>query len=71
MSDREKNLLQPGCKPDCLQPLTKRSIGPTRRPITQLKRYLVDLQVGSILFFVRGCKQPGLQLGCSKKFSVR
>jgi hypothetical protein len=27
----EKNLLQPGCKPDCLQPLTKRRIGPTRR----------------------------------------
>jgi hypothetical protein len=28
---REKNLLQPGCKPGCLQPLTKRRIGPTRR----------------------------------------
>jgi hypothetical protein len=27
----EKNLLQPGCKPGCLQPLTKRRIGPTRR----------------------------------------
>jgi hypothetical protein len=27
----EKNLLQSGCKPGCLQPLTKRRIGPTRR----------------------------------------
>jgi hypothetical protein len=66
----EKNLLQPGCKPGCLQPLTKRWIGPTYRSITQLKRYLVDLQVGSILLFVRGCKQPGLQPGCNKFFSV-
>jgi hypothetical protein len=29
----EKNLLQPGCKPGCLQPLTKRWIGPTCRSI--------------------------------------
>jgi hypothetical protein len=25
--------------------------------------------VGPILFFVRGCKQPGLQLGCNNFFS--
>lgn len=29
----------------------------------------MDLQVGYILFFVRGCKQPGLQPGCNKFFS--
>jgi hypothetical protein len=59
----KKNLLQPGC----LQPLIKRRIGPTRR---QLKHYLVDLQVGSILIFVRDCKQPGLQPGCNNFFSL-
>jgi hypothetical protein len=65
--DLGKNLLQPGCKPGCLQSLTKRRIDPTRRSITQ--RYLVDLLVGSILLFVRGCKYPGLQSSCSKKIS--
>jgi hypothetical protein len=29
----------------------------------------VDLQVGHIYLFVRGCKQPGLQPGCNKFFS--
>jgi hypothetical protein len=69
VNKRVKNLLQPGCKPGCLQPLAKRRIGSTCRPITQLKRYLVDLQVEPILLFVRGCKQPGLQPGCNKFFS--
>jgi hypothetical protein len=68
---REKNLLQPGCKPGRLQPLTKMRIDPTCRLIIQQKRYLVDLQVGSILIFVRGCKRPGLQPGCNKFFSAR
>jgi hypothetical protein len=67
----EKNLLQPGCKSACLQPLTKRRIGPTHKSITQLKRYLVDLQVGPILLFVRGCKLAGLQPGCNKFFSQK
>jgi hypothetical protein len=66
---REKNLLQPGCKPGRLQPLTKMRIDPTCRLIIQQKRYLVDLQVGPILIFVRGCKRPGLQPGCNKFFS--
>jgi hypothetical protein len=43
-SSSGKNLLQPSCKLGCLQPLTKRRIDPTRRSITQLKRYLVDLR---------------------------
>jgi hypothetical protein len=30
----------------------------------------VDLQVGPILIFVRGCKRPGLQPGCNKFFSL-
>jgi hypothetical protein len=44
-------------------------IDPTCRSIIQQKRYLVDLQVGPILIFVRGCKRPGLQPGCNKFFS--
>jgi hypothetical protein len=52
-----------------LQPLIKRRIGPIRRSIIKLKRYLVDLQVGSILFFVRGCKHPDLQPDSNKFFS--
>jgi hypothetical protein len=67
----EKNLLQPGCKPGRLQPLTKMRIDPTCRLIIQQKRYLVDLQMGSILIFVRGCKRPGLQPRCNKFFSLR
>lgn len=47
--------------------LIKRSIDLTRRLITQLKRYLVDLQVESI-FFLRGYKQSGLQLGSANFF---
>jgi hypothetical protein len=46
-------------------------IDPTCRLIIQQKRYLVDLQVGPILIFVRGCKRPGLQPGCNKFFSHR
>jgi hypothetical protein len=30
----------------------------------------MDLQVESILLFMRGCKQTGLQPGCNKFFSV-
>jgi hypothetical protein len=60
-----KKLLQPGCKTGCLQPLTKKRID-----LIQLKRYLVDLQVGSIILFVRGCKHPGLQPGCSNFFPI-
>jgi hypothetical protein len=70
-SRQEKNLLQPGCKPGRLQPLTKMRIDPTCRSIIQQKRYLVDLQVGPILISVRGCKRPGLQPGCNKFFSSR
>jgi hypothetical protein len=69
-SRQEKNLLQPGCKPGRLQPLTKMRIDPTCRSIIQQKRYLVDLQVGPILISVRGCKRPGLQPGCNKFFST-
>jgi hypothetical protein len=49
---------------------TKMRIDPTCRLITQLKRYLINLQVDSILIFVKGYKQPGLQPGCNKFFSL-
>uniref|UniRef100_A0A804NKL8 Thioredoxin domain-containing protein n=1 Tax=Zea mays TaxID=4577 RepID=A0A804NKL8_MAIZE len=56
-------------KQECLQSLTKRKIDPPIAAITQLKHYLMDLQVRSIFFFVGGCKHSGLHLVCTKFFS--
>jgi hypothetical protein len=44
-----------------IAPHIKKGLTPSAAAITQLKRYLVDLQVRSISFFVRDCKHPGLQ----------
>jgi hypothetical protein len=58
----EINLLQTGCKPGCLQPLTKKSIGLTCRPITQLKRYWWICRWGlSTFFFCEELQTAGLQ----------
>lgn len=69
-AETEKNLVQPGCKPVCLQSLKKKD-RPHPQQQQQLKRYLVDLQVRRVLLFVRGCKHPGLHPACTKFFSIK
>jgi hypothetical protein len=65
----EKKLLQPGCKPRCLQLLTKKRIDPTRSSNNTTKMLPSGPAGGIYSLFCEGCKHRGLQLGCSKNFS--
>jgi hypothetical protein len=57
-----KNFGAAGCKPECLQPLTKRRIDPTRSSNNTTKT-LPDGPAGGVYpsFCERGCKHSGLQ----------
>jgi hypothetical protein len=55
--DMEKNLVQHCCKPEWFAASHKKKDGPHLQ-IHQITFLL--LRVGSILFFVRGCKHSGL-----------
>jgi hypothetical protein len=50
-------------------PYKKKRIDSLAAAITQLKRYLVDLHVGSILLFCEGLQKFWFTAGCTKLFS--